>query len=179
VTVPAGWSRDKGGFITKGDWQGLGVALSTWKITHIYGDSCHWTGTLQPVGTPAELAGALARQVGHEIVGEAPVGPTQATTGPTGPTDVLLGGIPATRIEMLVPPDFDATTCDNRFMRLWPDPGPDESGGLPTHTGEVTTVWALEDQGTLTVVFTLSNWDSIRSDVAELKGVIQSFHFKS
>ena len=49
---------------------------------------------------------------------------------------VTIGGLAATKVTFTLDAAFDAGTCDTTpsgdgIVRLWPDPGPDESGGWP------------------------------------------------
>jgi hypothetical protein len=162
VTLPAGWSNDEN-FIARGDWvEGNGVMLARWQVSHVYADSCQWQGTLREALTPAAIAAALAEQTGHAA---------------SAPTQVTLGGLPATRLELSVPGDFDLAACDRAFMRLWPDAGPDENYGLPIAPGQTITVHVVDDDGTATLVVTLRSDDSAPGDVAELQDVLESIRF--
>ena len=167
VTVPNGWAMNLDGFILKGgslegETGATGVAFAPWLITHVYGDSCQWQGTLREAGSRQLLATALAEQTGH-------------TT--TGPTEITLGGRAASRLVLSVAADFDRNTCQSSVLRLWPDPGPDERGGHRIYPGQTTTVYALEDGGEAMVLFTVSNEGSAAGDVAELQTILDSVQF--
>ncbi len=82
-TVPAGWSQANG-FVTKHT-DGPGeVLLTTWIVTDVYADVCHWQGTMVSAGTTAdELVKALLAQKGRIV---------------SAATDAVIGGQPAKRI---------------------------------------------------------------------------------
>jgi len=162
VTVPAGWNHEEN-FVAKGDvWDGNGVTFATWIVSHIYADSCQHEGTLRQVGSSA-LANALAEQTGHQT---------------SGPTDVTLGGYPATRLEFSVPADFDVSTCDGSLLRLWPDAGPNENLGLPIYPGQTTTVYVVDLAGEAMLVIAVRKEGSSASDVAELQEIVDSVRFE-
>jgi hypothetical protein len=115
-TVPAGWIGGDGARRGPDSVDSNAVRLTTWIITHVYANSCHWTGTLVPVADKPTLVAALTAQVGH----------THST-----PVETTIGGLPATKITFSLDAAFDVATCDKGIVRLWPDPGPDEGGGWP------------------------------------------------
>jgi hypothetical protein len=169
-TVPDGWIRDDGG-ARKGDdvIDGARVLrLSTWIITHVYADSCHWTGTLVPVTDRASLVAALTAQVGH----------THST-----PVETTIGGLAATKITLSLDAAFDVATCDTApngdgIVRLWPDPGPDENGGWLILPGQTDTVFVIEANGEVMVLVTVQHQDSPAADVAALEVILNSVEFQ-
>lgn len=166
ITVPEGWSHDatNGNFVSKGDvFEGNGVTFAAWIVSHVYRDSCQWDGNLREVGSAAELAAALAEQKGHET---------------SGPTDVTLGGYPAKRLKFSVPADFDLSTCDQEFIRLWPDVGPNENFGLPIFPGQNTTVYIVDLDGEEMLMVAIRTERSSAADVAELEQVVDSIRFQ-
>jgi len=166
VTVPEGWSHSvgDGNFISKGDpWDANGVTFATWLISHVYADSCQWEGTLAEATSPAALVTALSTQTGHQT---------------SGPTRVTLAGNQATRLDFSLAGDFDVTTCDNEFVRLWPDAGPNENFGLPIYPGQSTTVYVLDFDGSAMVVVAIRNEDSPATDAAELEAIVESLVFE-
>ena len=160
-TAPAGWTGGDGAL--RGDMDGTGVRLTTWIITHVYTNSCHWTGTLVPVTDRAALVAALTAQVGH----------THST-----PVETMIGGLPATKITFSLDNAFDVAKCDSGIVRLWPDPGPDESGGWPIHPGHTTTVFVIEAKGKVMVLMTVQHKDSPAADVAALQQILASVEFQ-
>jgi hypothetical protein len=75
--------------------------------------------------TVVQLADALVAQKGRVA---------------SAPTDVMLGGFPAKKIELTVPADLDTTACDGGVIRFWPDAGGNESGGLCCSTPIVESI---------------------------------------
>jgi hypothetical protein len=137
--------------------------MTVWSLTHLYADSCKWTDNLVEARTPATMVEALATQSGHETV---------------GPTETSLGGYPATRFEFSVPSDFDDSTCDNDINRLWPNGGPNEDEGLPIASGQTTTVYVVDVDGSPRVVGAIRREKSSAADVAELEAVVDSLQFE-
>jgi hypothetical protein len=178
-TVPAGWTGITNQFgAHKGDladpigdrpldewafYSPSGVTLTVWEVTHVYTDSCNWEGTLVAARTPAALVDALAAQEGHET---------------TEPTEMTLGGYPATRLEFSLPSDFKTSDCYSEFIRLWPGPGPDEDLGLPIVPGQTTTVYVVDVDGQSRVVGAIQRSESSAEDVAELDAVVESLRFE-
>jgi hypothetical protein len=164
-TVPAGWTGTGRSDIEKGDGTGK-LMLATWVVSHIYGDVCQWQDTLVPVGsTVGELVSALAAQTGR----------TAST-----PTDVTLGGFPAKRIELITPDmDLDAAFCHSGMLRYWPDPGPNENGGLWSASGNHTdVVYAVDVSGKRLVVIARHYAGSSEQDVAELNAIVNSIRIE-
>jgi hypothetical protein len=163
VVVPAGWIGGDGA--SRGDaFEGTGVELTTWLITHVYADSCHWTGTLVPVADTAALVAALTAQVGHAH--SAPV----ATT---------IGGLPATKLTLSLDAPSDVTGCEVAgHVHIWPAPGADESGGWAMIPGETITAYIIEKSPQLMVLMTVQHKDSPPADVAGLQQILDSVEFQ-
>jgi hypothetical protein len=163
VTVSSGWTFNTDNMLFRGlNWKDDGVALTTWKITHVYADGCKG-GALVPAGTKELVVAALAAQLGHET---------------SGPTEVTLGGLPATRFEFSFAPGFDMATCDGGPVLLWPDPGPNTNGGLPMFAGQTTTVYVMEGNGKAFAVVTIRNAAAPASHAAELQAILDSIEFQ-
>ena len=171
-TVPAGWATQEA-FVTKnleGEpiatySVGNNVLLVTWIVSHVYGDICDWRGTMIDVGgisipTVDQLADALVAQQGRVA---------------SGPTDAMLGGFPAKRIELTVPADLDKAACDGGIIRFWPDPGGNESGGLCcAPAGSTEVVYVVDVDGNTFVVVARHTAISSAEDRAELDAVVAS-----
>lgn len=165
VTLPPGWGTvsTAGNFISKGDaFESNGVTLATWQVSHVYRDSCQWQGSLRETRTPEAIVTALAEQGGHQT---------------SAASEVMLGGQPATRIEFSLDATFDVATCDESFIRLWPDAGPNENFGLPIYPGQTMTIYVVDHGDTATLVVGIRNEDSVPGDVAELDAVLASIQF--
>lgn len=172
-TVPAGWATAEG-FVYKvsvaapaqsPDLTKADPLIATWIITHIYTDVCHWHGTLTPAVTPDQLATLLQHQKGRTA---------------SAPTNVVLGGAPAKRIDLTVPANLDVTKCDagsggTGFIRFWPDPGPNENGGLCcSAVGSTDSVYVLSAAGKTYAVVARHQANSTAGDLAELDGIMSS-----
>ena len=142
-------------------WEGK-VMFSTWILTHIYADVCKHD-TLVSVGTSVdELVNALVSQKGRNV---------------SGPTDVTVGGFPAKRIALTVPADLDIGTACGGNLHFWPDPGPNESGGLPGFVpGGTDTVYIVDVDGQRLVLVARNNPTASAQDVAELQALVDSIH---
>jgi hypothetical protein len=169
VTVPSGWSRDDN-FLSTGTgtaeanaFDGNGVYVASWVVSHVYSDSCQWEGALREAASVAELTEALPEQTGHDT---------------TVRTETEVGGYPATRFEFSVPSDFDIAACDQQFMRLWPDAGPNENFGLPIYVGQTATVYVVDIDNQAQLVIAGQKESSTAADVAELESVVSSITFE-
>jgi hypothetical protein len=167
-SVPDGWRRDDGNFISKGPsanaFTGNGVTMATWIVSHVYADSCKWNGTLHATPTVQGLVDALQTQKGSHRR--------------TAPTATTLGGRPATRFDISLEADADLSGCDSGFMRLWPDAGPDERYGWPISAGQTLTVYVVDLDGQPQLIIASRMADSTDADVAELQQVIDSIQFE-
>lgn len=164
-TVPAGWATEEA-FVAKDldpstSVDARDVVLVTWIVSHVYTDICNWEGTLVDVGTTVDgLASALLAQEGRVA---------------SAPTDVMLGGFPATRIELTVPADLDSGTCDGGIIRFWPNAGPDESGGLCcSAAGSTDVVYVVDLDGNTFAVVARYTATSSAQDRAELDAIVES-----
>ena len=169
-TVPEGWATAEGGsFVYKESSQRPrnpyggpgGVLLAFWTVSHVYTDACHHEATLVDAGTTTnELASLLVAQKGRVA---------------SAATDVTLGGFPAKRIELTVPADLDVTKCDVGIIRFWPNPGPDESGGLCcTDVGSTDVVYVVDVAGNRLAVVARHQATSSAEELAELEAIVAS-----
>ena len=175
VTVPEGWEwfydilwADLDGLP---DYQHLGgpgeVALGWWEVESVFADPCHWKSSLldPPVGaTVDELASAFAGQVGRDG---------------SEPTDVVLGGYPARRVELSTPADLDVASCDEgayrEFLRPGESPsvppGPEET---PIAGGQFHVLYILDVGGARWVLRTWHRTDASAQNLAELETMLAS-----
>jgi hypothetical protein len=161
LSLPAGWLRESDGEIHKGDpWAGGGVSINTWLVRQVYGDACHFEGTLRDTGTRELVVAALREQKGH-------------TT--SEPVEVILGGLPATRLEIRIPPDFDGTGCENADLRIWPDPLLDNA--LWAFAAETITIYVVE--GDEPTAFTgIQRDDTDPGDIDAMQAIFASVVFQ-
>ena len=169
VTVPDGWGHEDNfigsgvGTIQSVAFEGDGVYMASWLVSHVYADSCDWEGTLRPTTTANELITALAEQTGHDA---------------SGPIETELGGRPATRFDFSVAGTFDISACDSDFLRLWPDAGPNENLGLPIAVGQTASVYVVDLESGPMVLIAGRKEGSSPSDVSELEAVMASIRFE-
>ena len=110
ITVPATTSSPWAGLpdefgLLNAPCRGVGtVRFNAALVAHVYADSCHWKGSSVDAPTVPVVVSKLQAQEGHE---------TSATT------DTSVGAFRATRLDLSVPADFDATTCDDGVLGLW------------------------------------------------------------
>lgn len=170
-TVPDGWTNRND--IIRKDRSGPGeVALGLWTVVNTYVDPCHWQTTLldPPVGpTVEDLATALTDQVGRNA---------------SAPTEVVVGGYPATKIELSVPADLDLGTCDNGYFRDWLDQGELHSQDpiidsvdrtqLLFRSGQVNVVYILDVEGARVVINTWHMPAASEANLAELEAILGS-----
>jgi hypothetical protein len=165
VTVPSGWTVDSG-MIHKGDYydsSSAAVLLRPWIVTHVYADACAWRDSLQPVGpTKAALVAALTAQTGRNA---------------EGPVDVQLGGLAAAKFAFSVPSDFDATKCDDGYLRPFPGPGGNDDLSPPMFRTSITEIYIVETGGKATAIQAAHYERSSSADVAELQTMLNSILF--
>jgi hypothetical protein len=162
--MPAGWETIAGTFVGKISGSRFYVALSPWVVDQAYTDPCQWLfAELDPPLGPTveDLANALANQVGRD-----------ATT----PTDVMLGGYPGQMVELSVPDDFDATTCDNDEFRMWRSLG--SAGGYNYGPGQRDTVYIIDVDGERLVFHAMYTPTASEEDVAEIQAIVDSIRIE-
>lgn len=165
VTVPA---------VVDGSWIGSGdlfnlartpcganrqVVIEASIVTQVFADACDMDGATRPVSGASEAIEALVAQEGHDL---------------TGPTDATMAGLPASRLDISVPAEFDATTCTNDMIRLWI--GTNDTGIDP---GETMTVYIIDVDGVaLAVHAPFSDAAMTPALIAEVDGIIASLEIE-
>ena len=154
IEVPAGWVG-KPPFVRKigADGSGLwwGPAVPDAKV---FSDACQGPTLTTADGTVRGLVDALDAQVG-----------TDATI-----TKVTLGGLPATRVDLVKDPASCSGAADG--LRIWST----ASGSTALEPDARGIVYVLEKDGEL-AVFMGVNFNATASDTAELEGIIASTQF--
>jgi hypothetical protein len=164
VTVPAvdgSWSGSSDGFqlvrAPCGDRAPVMIEASI--VTEVFADACDMDGETRLVSGASEAIEALVSQEGHDL---------------TGPTDVTIAGLPASRLAISVPTEFDATTCTNEMIRLWI--GTNDTGIDP---GETMTVYIVDVDGlALAVHAPFSDVEMTPALIAEVDGIIASLQIE-
>jgi hypothetical protein len=164
-TLPTGWAGDQSADLTKDGDQPGELLFTPWWVTHVFRNACQWEGTLVEAGsTVDELVTALAAQEGREA---------------SAPTDVTVGGFPATRIELTVPADLDTSACTNGNLRYWPGPGPDLNSGLCCNPpGNTDVVYVVDVDGRRLVIVARHYPDSSAANRAELQAIVDSIQIE-
>jgi hypothetical protein len=170
-TVPDGWTNRND--IIRKDQNGAGeVGLGLWIVTNTYADPCRWQDSLldPPIGPAVgDLERALVGQVGRSA---------------SVPTDVVVGGYPARRIELSVPADLDIATCDNGYYRDWlqegeehsknPDLDGADSDNVLFRSGQVNVVYILDVDGARIVMNTWHLPAAPDANLRELEQILES-----
>ena len=154
IEVPAGWIG-KPPFVRKIGTDGSGLWWGPRApYSQVFSDACQGSKLTTADGTVRGLVDALDAQVG-----------TNATI-----TDVTLGGLPATRVDLVKDPASCSGGADG--LRIWST----ASGSTALEPDARGIVYVLEKDGEL-VVFMGVNFKATASDTAELEGVIASTQF--
>lgn len=158
VEVPAGWVG-KPPFVRKtradasGLWWGPGETVSAMRI---FSDACHGPALMPVVATARGLVDALDAQVG-----------TKATI-----TEATLGGLPATRVELVKDPASCAGGA-SADLQIWSN----IAGGGRSLAGDARGIFYVLDHDGDPVFFIGVDYKASPSDRAELEAVIASTQF--
>lgn len=178
LTVPAsGWVHNGNAHIAKkpiaGGWFEV-LITPWWRPRNLSADPCH-------------------SQSGGEV--DPPVGPTaddlvtalvaQAAGNAEGPTDVTVGGYPATRLELRIPGGLgnrDIASCEggqNQKYNRWFDDDDCCLGPYmyPEADGR-NIVYILDVGGSRAVIDTLTKWHTSEADLAEAEQLVESMRFE-
>jgi hypothetical protein len=164
VTVPAvdgSWSGypDMFHLVRAPCGNGGPVMIEASIVTEVFADACDMDGATRPVSGASEAIEALVAQEGHDL---------------TGPTDATMAGLPASRLDISVPAEFDATRCTNEMIRLWI--GTNDTGIGP---GETMTVYIVDVDGLAIAVHApFSAQDMTPALIAEVDGIIASLQIE-
>jgi hypothetical protein len=162
-TLPAGWTTAD--LVSKNSGEPGEVFFTTWVVTDVFPDVCHWGATLVNAGTTTDdLINALSAQKGRTA---------------SAPSDATIGGYPAKRIELTVPANLDVKTCTNGNLRYWPGAGPDMSSGLCCNpAGNIDDVYVVDIEGRRLAVVARHYPGSSEADKAELQSVVDSIQIE-
>ncbi len=131
----------------------VGAALLAWAWPagtgfNVYGDPCHWSTTISetPATTPDEIAVALA---------------AQASSDPTAPMDVTVGGHAGKAITLHVPMSYDIpgasreeqfADCDQSVFGFYAAEGDTEPTRNAQGAGQIDELWILDVDGTIVIL---------------------------
>ncbi len=165
-TVPDGWAITADGLVIKHQDENSEVGFASWEVTHLFGNACHWSGTLVAVtGTSLDsFAGSLVAQEEQQA---------------SGPIDTQLAGYPAKRIDLFEPAGFDFSACDGdeELVRLWADVGGDLNGGWRARPGQIDSAYIVDVDGKRIVIDTWQFPRTSAQDITEIEGIIASIRF--
>jgi hypothetical protein len=173
LVVPDGW--EAGGYFTAKSFSDPGpvMGVSVWDVAQVYGDPCHWQGTLADPGPSVDdLVAALV---------------AQPTRNATMPADVTLAGYPGRYLEWSVPADM-VVTGDGDFAGCHIEPsnghrdfnswvGRGQGGRYQQAAGQVDRLWVLDVDGQRLLVDATYSADTTQGDRDELEQVVQSLRF--
>jgi hypothetical protein len=170
IYVPDGWSAAESSFIAKAapgkQFASLNdavISLSPWVVDGIYTDGCHTSTGLQSLPGGAGLVSMLLA-LPH----------VQASSPGNGTID----GHQATEVILDVPASLDMASCDHAFLRLWPDPGQDTTGGWHVAPGQHMAIWVVDTQaGQLVLAVTTNDGVSSRDQDA-VRAMLDSIRFE-
>ena len=170
LTVQGGWTADvSGGSIGNRPDQPGEMGLVSTIVTHVYEDACSGAGTPTPVGpTVDDLVRALVDQVNSD-----------AST----PVDLTIGGYPAKRVDMSIPPGLDTQTCDEPsvLIRIWADAAANDYYAIPADLQGKdfeSRVYIVDVEGERVVIRAGYAADYAAGDIAELDAMIASIRFE-
>jgi len=168
LTVPAGWATADG-LIYKHLNEPSEVALSVWTPGGIYLDPCRWQ-TSEIDSDPSAHT-----DDGNDIVlGDQHPLLNQLGRAAAAPTNVMLGGERALRIELSIPADLDIAGCDQGEFRSWTEW--DVPGGANSHhaAGQVDVLYFV-DVDRRTLFIDASHMPAASAaDLAELEAILDS-----
>jgi hypothetical protein len=159
VTVPAGWVANSFRTLVKNPNEPTEVGLGPDIVTHVYGDACDPESTLTEVGPTADdLIAALMAQQNVDV---------------TGPTDVIIDGHAAQRLDLAHPPGLDLETCSNGgdLIQVWANQPATVFFLLAAHTA---SVYVADVDGQRVVVATDTGPEATKEDIAERDAILGS-----
>ena len=158
VTFPSPWHAVDNGFhhlqnSVCGSSGSMGIDIG--RVTEVYADSCHSTGSGVALGEPATTTAFSA--LGFET---------------TRSAETTVAGFPAARFDFSVPADFDLSACDGETLRLWGE-GPAVDPGL------VVTVLLFQVDDRPIGVAATRNADASQAEIEELDEILTSLRIES
>ncbi len=163
---PDGWTLEAN-FANKDGTDPDGMGYSAWTTDAVYRDPCRWHGgviELSSDPTVDEIVAALVVQTGRD---------------PSTPKDVVLGGRPATRLELVTPAGLDISTCDSGQYKAWTDTS-DPSGGNWNHqSGQLDVIYVVDVEGGPVVIDAWYNPSTSPADLSELESLLAAMTIDS
>jgi hypothetical protein len=164
LTMPEGWETEYGSpGASKVSGQDGEVGFHFWIVDAIYSDPCVGSG-----GGADELT-----EAGPSVDDLATALLEQPFTGATGPVDTTLGGLPAQRIDLAIPDDFDGAACNiPGALQIWHS---NQRQDFFVLLGDDTaSVYILDVNGERQVFVTQHRAANTTEDITELQTIINS-----
>jgi hypothetical protein len=143
-------------------------------VDNVYTGGCHWHET------------ALVPRVGPTVDALANALNAQAGPGASPPIAVTVGGRPAKKVELSIPPGLDISTCDSDgdspIFGRWYTDVPDSTFGAQPYThdrGQHDTIYIVDVDGTRQVIDAMYLPNASAADRAELDQIVASIRFES
>jgi len=154
--VSAGWDAQYLG-LTKHGGETAEVGFNTWKVDHVYTDTCAASGKLKAIGpTVDDLVTAL------KSLGGATVSP---------PITTVVGGYSAKLMEITLPA-VDVSKCRVPFLQIWADAALQDYFALLPRSQ--ASVYVVDVSGQTLVITTNQGPSASDADVAELEAMLRS-----
>jgi len=158
VSAPrfAGW-RLEANFAGKGE-----IGFSAWTVDAVYPDPCQWEDERLDLSRPPtvdEIVTALVAQAGRD---------------PSRPAEVTLGGMPATRFELVTPADLDIATCDQGRYKAWTERSDPGGGNWNHQPGQMDIIYVVDVDGGPVVVDIWRQPSTSGADLGELESVVEA-----
>jgi hypothetical protein len=160
--VPAGYEGADGFLVSKLSGTGQNT-VANWIVGNVYGEACHWSGTLpaeQVASTVDGLVAALASQKGRTL---------------STPTDVEVDGFSGKYVEMTTPLGIKVAKCDDGQFRAWSDP---VDGARWTEPGQRDLLWIIDVDGTPLVIDAAIGPDTTQQDRADRIQMVESIRIE-
>ena len=123
--------------------------------------ACDWSGDRPTGATAAELATSLSTRVpGTDLV--------------EAPTDVTLGGVPATRVVLSV---HELTACGRGYFVGWEGSPGGPFWGTPAQ-GDTITIWVLDQGGGVFIIASETRANAGAELLAEVEQIVDSIQFQ-
>ncbi len=128
----------------------------------VWPDACDTEDAPPPTGpTVDDLVAALRAQDNSDI---------------SEPTEAVIGGRPATLLEVSIPKELDVARCGDGFVRIWVDGSGSYLAGLGDDgTAPVTIV---EPSSGRMVIYMSDEREATAADLAERQAIIDSIQFE-
>ena len=148
-------------YVVRGTDDGQGI--SAWIVGNVYGEPCHWRGTLldPPIDPSVDgLVAGLVSQRGRQA---------------SEATDVTLDGFTGKFMELTVPARTDLANCPDGEFRTWVDPTGGERNLEP---GQRDLLWIVDVDSRRLVIDAALGPDTTQQDRADRIQMVESIRIE-